>query len=65
MTAKGPLKHFVPLLSKSIKHTLQHLGVKNLSDLSSDVITGAVRIEKRSVQSQKEGTVHNLYSYEY
>ena len=65
VTSKGSLKHFVPLLAKSVKHTLQHLGVKNLSDLSADVRTGDIRIEKRSVQSQKEGTVHNLYSYEY
>jgi IMP dehydrogenase/GMP reductase len=62
--ATGSLKHIVPILSKSVKHTMQHLGVKNLTHLSSDVITGIIRVEKRSMQSQKEGSIHNLYSYE-
>jgi len=65
VTSKGSLKEFVPLLAKSVKHTLQHLGVKNLSDLAAACATSNVRVEKRSFQSQQEGAVHNLYSYEY
>jgi IMP dehydrogenase len=64
VASKGSLKEFVPMLAKSVKHTLQHLSVKNLSDLLSDVITDQIRVERRSIQSQREGTVHNLFSYE-
>jgi IMP dehydrogenase len=64
VVAKGSLNHVVPILAKSIKHTMQHLGVKNLTHLLANVITGDVRIEKRSIQAQKEGSIHNLYSYE-
>lgn len=64
VASKGPLKEFVPMMAKSVKHTLQHLSVKNLNDLNAETIVGNIRVEKRSMQSQKEGTVHHLYSYE-
>ena len=62
VVAKGPIHDYVPLLSESVKHTLQHLGVKDLSEVTGGNIN--VRVEKRSFQAQREGMVHNLYAYE-
>ena len=62
--SKGPLHKHVAKLAKSVRHTLQHLAVKNLSDLRADVVVGNVRVERRSIQAQVEGTVHDLHSWE-
>jgi IMP dehydrogenase len=60
--SKGAIRDQVPLLAESVKHTFQHLGLKNMKELWS--LRNKIRVEKRSFQAQKEGTVHNLYSYE-
>lgn len=62
--SKGPLDKHVGKLEKSVRHTLQHLGVNNLNDLRADVIVGTIRVERRSMQAQVEGTVHDLVSWE-
>jgi IMP dehydrogenase len=67
VVSKGPIDDYVPGLSESVKHTFQHLGIRTMDDLfhfqplqsRPDIL-----VEKRSFQAQKEGTVHNLYSYE-
>lgn len=62
VVAKGPIREYVPLLSESIKHTFQHLGIKSLDELEQEIYK--IRVEKRSLQAQKEGNVHNLFAYE-
>ena len=61
VVSKGPVNDYVPVLSESVKHTLQHIGVKELDQLKYN---DKIMVEKRSFQAQKEGTVHNLFSYE-
>ena len=60
VVAKGPIKEHVPVLAESVRHTLQHIGVRNLGELRAK----DVKVEKRSFQAQQEGTVHGLYTYE-
>jgi len=68
VVSKGPIDDYVPGLSESVKHTFQHLGIRKMDDLCNFQISKVGRpnilAEKRSFQAQKEGTVHNLYSYE-
>lgn len=56
--SKGSIKTYVPYMLKSVKHGMQNLGCKNIRDLEN------TRFEKRSFQAQKEGGIHDLYSYE-
>ena len=60
--SKGAIRDQVPGLAESVKHTFQHLGLKNMNDLFGS--RNEICLEKRSFQAQREGTVHNLYSYE-
>ena len=60
--SKGAIRDQVPSLAESVKHTFQHLGLKNMNDLS--LLRDELCVEKRSFQAQREGTVHNLYSFE-
>lgn len=62
--SKGPMDQHIAKLAKSVRHTLQHLAVSNLNDLRADVIVGDIRVERRSMQAQAEGAVHDLYSWE-
>ena len=64
VVAKGPVEDYVPLLAESVKHTLQHLGITQIEVLQHCHTDINIRVEKRSFQAQKEGMVHNLFSYE-
>mgnify|MGYP000518922829 CR=1 FL=1 len=60
VTSKGSLNEYIPYLSKAVKHGFQDLGISELNP------NGPldVKIEIRSMGSQREGMVHHLYSYE-
>ena len=61
---KGSVKRYLPYIVQGIRHGMQDLGVKTLPDLRSARKTGQLRFELRSAAAQREGGVHNLYSYE-
>lgn len=61
---KGPLKEYIPYLRKAVKHGMQDIGAKDVSDLRIKCINGTIRMELRSPGSQREGMVHHLHSYE-
>lgn len=61
---KGSLKRYIPYLLQGAKHGLQDLGTISLNELHERLYNGQLRIELRSPAAQREGGVHNLYSYE-
>jgi IMP dehydrogenase len=61
---KGSLKRYIPYLLQGTKHGLQDLGACSLSEMHAMLYDGRMRIELRSPAAQREGGVHNLYSYE-
>ena len=61
---KGSMKRYVPYLLQGTKHGLQDLGAISMSEMHEMLYDGRLRIELRSPAAQKEGGVHNLYSYE-
>ena len=46
------------------RHGFQDLGCISLSETHKALYSGKLRIELRSPAAQREGGVHNLYSYE-
>lgn len=60
--ARGSIEKLVPLWAESVKHTFQHLSVKNMEDLVHKRKT--VKGEKRTFQAQREGAIHDLFTYE-
>lgn len=61
---KGTIRRFVPYLLQGVKHGLQDIGVKSITELRSQVHGGEVRFERRTTAAQAEGSVHSLHSYE-
>ncbi|KAG5437929.1 hypothetical protein PCANB_000275 [Pneumocystis canis] len=60
---KGSLHVYLPYLRTGLQHSLQDIGVQNLTELRKQVQEGNVRFEIRTVASQLEGNVHGLHSY--
>lgn len=59
---KGSVKAFVPYLYVGLQHSLQDIGVRNVSELQDGVLAGRVRFELRTASAQVEGGVHGLNS---
>lgn len=60
---KGSVKSFLPYLYVGVQHSLQDIGVRNITDLKEGVKQGKVRFELRTASAQVEGGVHGLNSY--
>ncbi|CCJ28109.1 unnamed protein product [Pneumocystis jirovecii] len=60
---KGSLHVYLPYLRTGLQHSLQDIGVRNLTELRRQVRKKNVRFELRTVASQLEGNVHGLHSY--
>lgn len=61
---KGSLNKYIPYLQQGIKHGLQDLGRKSITDLHAALESGDLRFELRTPAAQREGNVHSLYTYE-
>ena len=61
---KGSVQQYLPYLIQGLKHGFQDLGVKSTTDLHKALDDGELLFELRTHAAQREGGVHNLYSYE-
>ena len=61
---KGSVRKFVPYLAQGLKHGLQDIGARSVSNLHTMRENGGMRLELRTSAAQREGGVHNLHSYE-
>jgi len=60
---KGSLNDYIPYLLQGLKHSFQDMGIRNLKNLHESLYTGELRFEIRSAMAQREGHVHDMYSY--
>jgi len=60
---RGSVTKFVPYLAAGLKHSLQDMGTKSLTDLHASVTAGTTRFELRSAAAQVEGGIH-MENYE-
>lgn len=61
---KGSIQRYVPYLVQGIRHGLQDIGVSSVQALHQALYADQIRFELRTNAAQKEGGVHNLYTYE-
>ena len=61
---KGSVTNYMPYLVQGVKHGLQDVGARSLTELKEMRDAGTLRFELRTAAAQREGGVHNLYSYE-
>ncbi len=60
---KGSLNDYIPYLLQGLKHSFQDMGVRNMKHLHQALDSGDLRFEIRSAMAQREGHVHDMYSY--
>ncbi len=60
---KGTLNDYIPYLLQGLKHSFQDMGIRNLKALHESLNSGELRFEIRSPMAQREGHVHDMYSY--
>ena len=60
---RGSLRTWLPYLMQSLRHTLQELGCRDMTELHQALGDGTLRFERRSISAQEEGGVHGLVSH--
>ncbi|MCL1911203.1 MAG: IMP dehydrogenase [Leptospirales bacterium] len=60
---KGSLYDYLPHLVQALKYSFQDMGACDVKILHEKLYLGELRFEMRSGSAQREGHVHDLYSY--
>lgn len=60
---KGSLNDYIPYLLQGLKHSFQDMGIRNMKEMHESLYSGELRFEIRSAMAQREGHVHDMYSY--
>jgi len=60
---KGSMNDYAPYLLQGLKHSFQDMGVRNVKILHEKLYSKELRFEIRSAMAQREGHVHDMYSY--
>ena len=61
---KGSLTRYLPYLTTGMRHSLQDMGYKTLTEMWGALYEGNLRFELRTPAAQGEGGVHDLHSYQ-
>ena len=62
--SKGSVKKQVPFILQGVKHGMQNIGAQSIPKLHDNLHSDLTNLEVRTLASQMEGNVHDLYSYE-
>jgi len=60
---KGSMNDYAPYLIQGLKHSFQDMGIRNVKSLHEKLYSKELRFEIRSAMAQREGHVHDMYSY--
>ena len=61
---KGSVRNLVPYLKQGFRHALQDIGERTIPALHRALYSGDLTFELRTISAQREGGVHDMYSYE-
>jgi IMP dehydrogenase len=61
---KGSVLNLIPYITQGLKQAFQDIGVQSISELHEALENDQLRFEMRSHSAQREGGVHNLFSYQ-
>lgn len=61
---KGSVRNLVPYLKQGLRHALQDIGERSIPALHRALYSGDLTFELRTISAQREGGVHDMYSYE-
>ncbi len=61
---KGSVRNLIPYLKQGLRHALQDIGVRSVPSLHNALDSGDLTFELRTISAQREGGVHDMYSYE-
>jgi len=61
---KGSVLQLIPYMAQGLKHALQDVGYRSITELHQSLYTDSLRFQLRSLSAQKEGGVHHLYEYD-
>lgn len=61
---KGSVRDLVPYLLQGLRHSFQDIGVTSIAQLHAHLDADELQFEMRTASAQREGKVHDLYSYE-
>lgn len=60
---QGSVHQYIPFIQQSLRHGFQDLGTRSISQLHEELYAGKLRFERRSLCAQKEGGIHDLFSF--
>ena len=63
VSCKGSIHNFVPYLMQGVKHGFQNIGIENMIESHKRLYNGETKFEIRSLASQVEGNIHNLFEH--
>eukprot|EP00921_Rhytidocystis_pertsovi_P005866 GHVQ01010031.1.p1 GENE.GHVQ01010031.1~~GHVQ01010031.1.p1 ORF type:complete len:283 (+),score=48.01 GHVQ01010031.1:817-1665(+) len=62
---KGSVRSLIPHVIQGVKHGMQDVGVRTVGELHKGLYDGSwVRFDVRSSSAQREGDVHDLFTYD-
>ncbi len=61
---KGSVRNLVPYLKQGLRHALQDIGERSIAAVHRALYSGDLTFELRTLSAQREGGVHDMYSYE-
>lgn len=61
---KGSVRNLVPYLTQGLRHSFQDLGCRDISSIHDGLHSDELRFELRSASAQREGGIHDMYTYE-
>ena len=62
--SKGSIRDYIPYIRKAVMHGMQDIGSRSVMEIHHKSGRGDIRMELRSAGAQREGMIHDLYSYE-
>lgn len=60
---QGSVHQYIPFMLQSLRHGFQDLGTQSIAQLHEELYEGKLRFERRSLCAQKEGGIHDLFSF--